>query len=241
MARSRVCPACGEDLASIGPVREPRYGLLVVFCPRCGRPTAPRRDTPGRLARGVGLLALAVAALAFKTMIMSGSVCLIVLCAIGATLTLEDNLLDPVTVATTGRADRLAAIARDWDWQGEEFFSSVVMYVCLSGMIGVGAGWSLAHRRLRQGWMILAAGVLGVALLRILWARAQDRWPITLGPPGILTDARTLINLSSALAATLALASAAMPLGRGVAEICGRVHSRLWRSQLARARKRRRP
>ncbi len=45
MRLSHLCQSCGYDLAPHRPKREPRYGLPLVTCPRCGR-AAVRRTHP---------------------------------------------------------------------------------------------------------------------------------------------------------------------------------------------------
>src|SRR5258705_13011056 len=117
MARSRVCPGCATDLAAVAPVREPHYGLLLEFCPRCGRAMAARRESPGRAARLAMLRVVAAATLVIKIVVLALLMSAVVEGAIAATLKLEYRQLDPLAVLTTGRVDALREMIREWDWQ----------------------------------------------------------------------------------------------------------------------------
>lgn len=68
MAMAHVCPACGADLSLTRVQFDPVYGLLLVWCPRCGRASHRRAHTFLRRWRELRALADSLGWLAFKSL-----------------------------------------------------------------------------------------------------------------------------------------------------------------------------
>ena len=81
MGIAQVCMRCGTALTRVRPIREPRYGLRLVLCPKCGAAGVKRRHpiqqswrTSLRVQRSVCTLLLQIVLLAGLVMGSVGSI-----------------------------------------------------------------------------------------------------------------------------------------------------------------------
>lgn len=175
MAISHVCMACGEDLAGIRPGPEPHYGLCVVACPECARPSVRGRDEVRDWWRAARMRVGAVLLLAAHAAVL-GSLGMIA--SIGSLMV--------GTEAVRGR------VPRPKDWVGIAMLLGIVPMVA-----GIWLGLTMPRRRvlMRTGvWvaasltpLVVVVGFQGYQAIVHRWYDSEwiHPWPHEMGAIGI--------------------------------------------------------
>lgn len=221
MAIAHVCMQCGMALTRLRPSRDPHYRLPIVTCTNCGQAWVRRRhpiQQRWRAYTGV-----------------QTSVC---------TILLKMLLLVPLIAATVGIIMGVESMLQEVNLRyalRHERWSLAYMTIPLPVLVGIWLTAGLSHWR---RWMAWAAwtGLIGCLLaiepiIEPLLGRLAELCGLSVTPASFAVD--QWLHRLGILGATMVIATAGIPLGRGLQAAFARHRAHRWRKRRRRLRARR--
>ena len=221
MAISHLCTNCGSDLARIRARREPRYGLPLIVCPRCGTCAVRRRHPlPRRYRSGKRLMVSLAVLVAQLGLLVAFTVLAIVVCVQFGDAFMRGDI-EPSRPEMTVLA--------------------VLSFGVLPLALGMWLKAGLSHWRRPVAWLVFALVVLpmlSIDTLLLPWlARSIPSLDLTLQWDSCRWD--LWLGRASALAALMSVALLGIPAGAGLGRLHDLARRGLWRFRLRQARMRR--
>ncbi len=240
MAQSHICTGCGNDLAMLRAPRDPVYGLPLVVCPTCKRPSVRTRASVERLFRRVQRTRRSVLALLAQGIMLA----LFLLAVCAPYLRIEELVLRDWRMSWTDatRALMSATLADETREPDAQAMLAAPVGVLVAGcvMAGVWLRFGLGHWRLafaHGAWIVVV--FLTLTLPPLVGLAHNEVTGMYERIIGLKADERAGRLVVAVLSAFIALAGT--PLGRMLDRAWAHQRTRLFAKRRRRTRDFRRP